>query len=239
MNSPLRPLVALLCFVLSLAFAASPFFVEGFAGFDPNQFPVPQDNPPVQPAGYAFAIWGVIYGWLILGAGWGLIKALRDGAWHEMRLPLCVSLAMGTGWLAVAVASPVWASVLIWAMLLSALAALFMSPTYDRVWAAYPVGLYAGWLSGASCVSIGLLLTGYGILDQTTAAVICVAFAAGLGTFVQAVLGRAPTYGIAVIWALAGVVVANWQGPAQVVAYVALGGTVLVAVPTLAAFRRG
>ena len=239
MNVPLRLLVAVLCFVLSLSFAASPFFVEGFAGFDPNQFPVPQIDPPVQPAGYAFAIWGVIYGWLILGAGWALFKAPYDGPWHEMRLPLCLSLAMGTGWLAVAVASPVWASVLIWAMLLSALAALFMSPTYDRVWAAYPVGLYAGWLSGASCVSIGLLLAGYGLLDGTTAALICVALAAGLGTFVQAALGRAPTYGVAVIWALAGVVVANWQSTSQVVAYVALAGAALVAIPTLAAFRRG
>jgi hypothetical protein len=239
MNSPLRPLFAVVCFVLSLSFAASPFFVEGFAGFDPNQFPIPQEDPPVQPAGYAFAIWGVIYGWLILGMGWGLIKALRDGGWHEMRLALSLSLAMGTGWLAVAVASPVWASVLIWAMLLSALAALFMSPMYDRVWAAYPVGLYAGWLSGASCVSLGLLMAGYGWLDQTTAALICVAFAAGLGTFVQAVLGRAPTYGLAVIWALVGVVVANWSGTFQAVAYVALAGAALVAVPTLAAFRRG
>ncbi len=239
MQGPLRPFTALLCFALTLSFAASPFFVDSFAGFDPSQFPVPQDNPPVQPAGYAFAIWGLIYFWLILGAGWGLIKAMRDGAWHDMRLPLCVSLALGTGWLSVAVLSPVCASVLIWAMLLSALAALFMSPARDRVWAAYPVGLYAGWLSGASCVSLGLLAAGYGYLDQTTAALVFVAVAAGLGTFVQAVLGRAPTYGLAVIWALSAVAVANWQGEAQIVTYVALAGAGLVALPTLLALRPG
>jgi hypothetical protein len=193
----------------------------------------------VQPAGYAFAIWGVIYGWIILGAGWGLVNTMRDGPWHDMRLPLCISLAIGTGWLSVAVLSPIWATVLIWAMLLSALAALFMSPMNDRVWAAYPLGLYAGWLSGASCVSLGLLLAGYGFLDQTTAALICVALAAGLGSFVQAVLGRAPTYGLAVIWALAAIAVANWQGQTQVVAYVALAGVALVALPTLMALRRG
>ena len=124
-------------------------------------------------------------------------------------------------------------------MLISALAALFMSPNRDRVWAAYPVGLYAGWLSAASCVSLGLILAGYGFLDQTIAAAIMVAFAAALGTFVQAVLGRAPTYGIAVIWALAGVVVANWDGAAPIVAYVAVGGIAVVALPTLMALRRG
>ena len=54
-----------------LFFAASPFLSEGFNGFAPDQFPVPQDDPPVQPAGYAFSIWGVIYLWLIVGTGFG------------------------------------------------------------------------------------------------------------------------------------------------------------------------
>lgn len=238
MQGPVRPLLAVLCFLLSLSFAASPFFVEGFAGFDPDLFPVPQQDPPVQPAGYAFAIWGVIYGWLILGSLWGLFKAPRDGVWHDMRWPLAVSLLLGTGWLSVAVISPVWASVLIWAMLLSALAALFMSPIDNRVWAAYPVGLYAGWLSAASCVSLGLLLAGYGLLDETTAALIMVALAAGLGTFVQAVMARAFTYGLAVIWALGAVALANWDSDTVAVSYVAIGGAVLVLLPTLATFRR-
>jgi len=231
-----RTIVAALCLLLSLAFAASPFFVEGFAGFDPNQFPVPQNDPPVQPAGYAFAIWGVIYGWLILGLTWGLFKAPKDGQWHDMRKPLCVSLAVGAAWLAVAVASPMWASVLIWIMLLSALAALFVAPVSDQPWAAWPVGLYAGWLSAASCVSLGLLAAGYGWLDETTAALAFVGLAIVIGGFVQGALGRAPTYGIAVIWALVAVVVANYE-TTPIVAYVAGGGALVLIFPTLKAFR--
>ena len=233
----MRPFIALLTLVLAVTFAASPLFVTSFNGFDPNQFPVPQDNPPVQPAGYAFAIWGPIYGWLILGMGWGAVKRLRDGAWHDMRVPLCLSLAVGTVWLAVAEASPVWASVLIWVMLLAALAALFMAPAQDRVWAAYPVGLYAGWLSAASCVSLGLLAAGYGWLDETTAAFVFVGLAAVIGAGVQAILNRTPTYGLAVIWALIGVIVATWGG-AQTVAWVALAGAVVVALATLRALPR-
>ena len=42
-----------------LLFAVSPLFTQGFNGFEPDQFPVPQDDPPVQPAGYAFSIWGL------------------------------------------------------------------------------------------------------------------------------------------------------------------------------------
>ncbi|GLQ26187.1 tryptophan-rich sensory protein [Sulfitobacter pacificus] len=227
---------ALACFLLSLLFAASPLFVEGFAGFDPNQFPVPQDNPPVQPAGYAFAIWGVIYGWLILGMGWGLLRAHHDGQWHDMRKPLAVSLLVGTVWLAVAVASPVWASLLIWVMLLAALAALFLAPVNDQTWAAWPVGLYAGWLSAASCVSLGLLTAGYGFLDQNTAAIIFTGLAIIIGGFVQSALGRAPTYGIAVIWALVAIVVANLE-TAPMIAYIAGGGALVMLVPTLKAFR--
>ncbi|AXI44272.1 tryptophan-rich sensory protein [Sulfitobacter sp. SK011] len=238
MSGSLRPFVAILCFLLSITFAVSPFFVDGFAGFDPNQFPVPQDNPPVQPAGYAFAIWGVIYAWLILGLGWGVLMARGDAQWHDMRVPLSLSLAFGTGWLAVAVMSPIWASVLIWLMLITALIALFLAPVADSPWAAWPVGLYAGWLSAASCVSLGLLAAGYGWLDQTTAALIFVGLAIVLGGFIQAALGRrAPTYGVAVIWALVAVVVANWDST-PLVAYVAAGGAAVLCLPTLQAFRK-
>ncbi|MEM6305616.1 MAG: hypothetical protein AAF744_12935 [Pseudomonadota bacterium] len=236
MSQSIRPLIASLTLLLSVTFAASPFFVEGFNGFRADQFPVPQENPPVTPAGYAFSIWGVIYGWLILGAAWGLLRAGRDGQWHDMRLPLCLSLGIGTFWLAVAVQSPVWASVMIWAMLLSALAALFVAPVRDRSWAAYPVGLYAGWLSAASCVSLGLLAAGYGYLDGRTAALIFVATAALIGACVQAALGRTPTYGIAVIWALIAVVVANWTD-ARDVAWVAIVGAGIVTLATLRAMR--
>ena len=231
-----RLIIAILCLLLSIAFAASPLLTPGFGGFDADQFPIPQDNPPVQPAGYAFAIWGLIYAWLILGLGWGLLKAPRDAQWHDMRKPLCLSLAVGTAWLAVALASPVWASVLIWIMLLTALAALFVAPVENAVWAAWPVGLYAGWLSAASCVSLGLLAAGYGWLDETTAALVFVGVAIVIGGFVQGALGRAPTYGIAVIWALVAVVIQNHE-TAPMVAYVAGGGALVLAVPTLRAFR--
>ena len=231
MTQSIRPLVSVLCLFLSITFAASPFFVTSFAGFDPNQFPVPQEDPPVQPAGYAFSIWGAIYLWLIIGMGWGLWKARQDIGWHEMRLPLCLSLA-------VAVASPIWASVLIWAMLLSALAALFASPKTDKWFAAWPVGLYAGWLSAASCVSLGLLAAGYGWLSEQTAALVFVSLAIGLAVVVQALLRRVPTYGLAVIWALVAVAVENW-GVTQSVAWLALAGAALMIIPTHAAWRKG
>ncbi|HCJ01055.1 tryptophan-rich sensory protein [Sulfitobacter pontiacus] len=233
-----RPLIALLTFLLAIGFAVSPFFVSGFNGFSPDQFPIPQDNPPVQPAGYAFSIWGMIYVWLIVGMGWGLWKRREDFLWHDMRLPLALSLFVGCFWLAVAVASPIWASVLIWVMLVSALYALFRTPREDRGFAALPVGLYAGWLSAASCVSLGLLAAGYGWMSGPTAGLVFVGLAIVIAAGVQSSLMRAPTYGIGVIWALVAVVVAN-VATAPTVAALAAGGAIALILPTYRSWRRG
>lgn len=233
-----RPFIALLTFLLAIGFAVSPFFVSGFNGFSPDQFPIPQDNPPVQPAGYAFSIWGLIYVWLIVGMGWGLWKRREDYLWHDMRLPLALSLFVGCFWLAVAVASPIWASVLIWVMLVSALYALFRAPREDRGFAALPVGLYAGWLSAASCVSLGLLAAGYGWMSGPTAGLVFVGLAIVIAAGVQSSLMRAPTYGIGVIWALIAVVVAN-VATAPTVAALAAGGAIALILPTYRSWRRG
>lgn len=222
--------------ILAILFGISPLFVPDFGGFDPAQFPVPQDNPPVQPAGYAFAIWGPIYLWLIVGLGYGAWKRREDAQWHAMRLALMPSLAVGAVWLAVAVQSPIWASVLIWVMLVTALWALFRAPLHDSWFAALPLGLYAGWLSAASCVSLGLLAAGYGYLDADTAAFAAIFLALVIASGVQKQLGRAPSYGIAVIWALVAVVVQNAGGNTTIAALAAGGGVALV-LPTYKAWR--
>ncbi|MCV3272598.1 tryptophan-rich sensory protein [Roseobacter sinensis] len=229
-------LLAALTAALTLSFAASPLLVPDFGGFEPDQFPVPQVAPPVQPAGYAFAIWGVIYLWLIVGMGFGLLRRAQDPRWQAMRAPLCVSLAVGTSWLPVAVQSPVWAAVLIWVMLLSALLALYRAPEADRIWAAYPIGLYAGWLSAASCVALGLVSAGYGYLDAQAAALIFVFIALVLASAVQSSLRRTPTYALAVIWALVAVVVQNRAGD-QLIAALAAGGAAALLIPAYKALR--
>ncbi|KUF11484.1 hypothetical protein [Pseudoponticoccus marisrubri] len=200
---------AFLCLVAALAFAGSPWLAPGFNGFAPDQFPVPQENPPVQPAGYAFAIWGLIYAWLILGTGFGLLRRMDDVDWAPMRPPLFLSLAVGAVWLPVAQVSPVAATVLIWIMLGAALVSLFRVGDTDRWLQQAPVAIYAGWLTAASCVAVGLLLGGYGVLPATPAALVALLLAVAIAVTVQYRLHRAPEYGITVIWALVAVIVAN------------------------------
>ena len=215
---------AALLLLAALAFVASPVVSGAFGGFDPGDFPVPQDAPPVQPAGYAFSIWGPIYAWLALHAAFGLLRRARDPAWDAPRLPLLVSLAVGAAWIPVAEASPLAATALIWVMLAGALAALFgTTERADRWLLLPPVALYAGWLTAASCVSLGLILAGWGWTSQGAAAGIALALAIGLAGAVQAALGRAPEYGAAVAWALVAVAVRNWGAEWGLVGLALLG----------------
>ncbi|SNR27027.1 hypothetical protein [Puniceibacterium sediminis] len=219
---------SILVLLAAVTFAASPWFVDGFKGFSADQFPVQVQNPPVQPAGYAFAIWGLIYVWLIAGAVFGAIWRGDDPDWAEMRPPLFASLVVGTVWLPVAVASPLRATLLIWAMLGTALLALFRVGDTDRWWQRAPVAIYAGWLTAASAVAVGVLLGGYGWMAPTPAALVSLALGLGIALVVQYRLHRAPSYGVTVIWALVGVIVANYQPLNIAVAGLAVLGIIAI-----------
>lgn len=243
--------LARLVLVAALAFAASPVVFPGFAGFDPGLFPVPQQDPPVQPAGWAFSIWGVIYAWLVAGAGFGLWRRARDGGhdgrhdggpgrgtardpapsrlsnsdaapgahpgafadreWRAMRPPLLASLAVGVFWLPVAGRLPGLATLMILAMLAGAIAAMLRAGARDPWWQRRPVALYAGWLTAASAASAGIWLGGHGWLSAQVAAIACLLAVGVLALSVQARRPREWAYPAGVIWALAGVIAANWS----------------------------
>ncbi|MHA6344132.1 hypothetical protein [Roseivivax sp. CAU 1761] len=211
-------------FAAALAFAAAPLLTGGFAGFAADRFPVPQSDPPVQPAGYAFAIWGLIYLWLLLGTGYGLWRRAGDADWTPARPWLALSLGLGAFWLPLAARSVPAATALILVMLATALLALRRTGGRDRVWQTAPVALYAGWLTAAAAVSLGLMIAGYGLLPETPAALLAIAGGLALALAVQRRLSRAPEYGIAVIWALAGILVANASPPNWPVAGLAAAG---------------
>ncbi len=219
---------AILCALAALAFAASPWLAPGFSGFEPSQFPVPLEDPPVQPAGYAFAIWGLIYIWLIVGTVFGALRRSDDPDWAPMRPMLFASLAMGAVWLPLATVSPVLATVLIWAMLATALIALFRAGDTDRWLQQAPVAVYAGWLSAAACVALGVVTGGYGWMLPTPAALVALSLCMALAVTMQYRLHRAPEYGITVIWALVGVVVQNWQPFNAAVTLLAVVGMVAI-----------
>jgi len=200
---------AILALTAAFAFALSPLTTDGFNGFRPDQFPLPQVDPPVQPAGYAFSIWGLIYLWLIAGAGYGLLKRAEAPGWDAMRWSLIASLAVGAAWIPVAQVSPVQATVMIWVMLGTAIWALLACGREDRLWLRTPVALYAGWLTAASCVALALVLAGHGVIGEQVAALAMIALALLIGAGTLAARPDTPEYALALAWALVGVIVGN------------------------------
>jgi hypothetical protein len=201
---------AILLLTAAMAFAMSPLVVPGFGGFEPEQFPIPLTDPAVQPAGYAFSIWGVIYVWLLASTGYGLLRRADDADWDRTRIPLLVSLTVGAAWLPVALTSAIWATVLIWIMWAGAVGALLRSPSRERWWLREAIGLYAGWLTAASAVSLGLIAAGWGAQPLSEEGWAIAALSVGVALAVLVLL-RVPSiaYGLAVAWALVAVLVEN------------------------------
>lgn len=222
---PPLPWPALATLILTVAFAASPLVTPPFTGFEDGQLLVPQPDPLIQPAGWAFSIWGVIYLWLIVSAVVGLWRRAADPGWDRARAPLMVSLAIGAPWLWVATVSPIAASVMIFGMLVFAVIALLRAPRADWALLAAPVGLYAGWLTAASAVSLGVTMAGYGVLDGTAWAYIGVPLAAAVALAVLLARRDGYTYGVAVLWALTGILAKSGLEP---LSFAGLVGAVMV-----------
>ena len=222
----IKPLLVL---AAAVAFAVAPLISPPFTGYAPDMFPVVIDRPYIQPAGYAFSIWGLIYTWLAVHAVFGLVKRADDAAWDSTRLPLAGSAAMGAVWLGIAGIAPVTATVVIWVMLgLALLAFMRADPARDRWLLVAPIAIYAGWLTAAAAVSLGVIVAGYGWLSNAASACAMLALVLAVAVTVQMRKRGVLEFGATVIWALVGVIAVNWD-EAQTVAYVACAGIAVMA----------
>jgi hypothetical protein len=225
-----------LILVLSVAFPLSGYLIA-FDGYDGTQVPFPQDDPPVQPAGWAFSVWLVIYLGLFASAVFGLLRRRDDPGWDRARLPLALSLLLGTPWVAIANWSAIWATAVIFGMLGTALWALLVAPRRDRWWLQAPVALYAGWLTAAAFVSLGSTLAGWGLGSPLLWAFVCIGLALVTAVAVLARRPEAPEYAVTVAWALFGIAMKNGLELPGVTA-LAVAGIASVAVVAWAGRRR-
>jgi hypothetical protein len=226
---------ALILVAATIAFGLAPFLTEPFRGYAPGLFPVIIERPSIQPAGYAFSIWALIYLGLIAHALFGILARRTDPAWDRIRMPLAFSIIIGAFWLAIAAFYPITATNGIYLMLILALIALVQAdPARDRWLLTAPVAIYAGWLTAAAHVSLGVILAGYGWLSDTESAAAMLALTLAIAVMVQLRRPRAPEYGATVIWALGGIIWVNWQ-PNFTVALLAIGGIVILILTILGA----
>jgi hypothetical protein len=222
-------LPALVLLLVTIAFGLAPLVTPPFTGYDPSLFPVEIGRPMIQPAGYAFLIWSVIYLWLIVHAVYGVWKRAEDPSWARVRLPLTVAIGVGVVWLWIAGQSAIWGTVTIWIMAVAALAAFLRAPTEPDQWLlSGPLAIFSGWLTAAAAVSTGVLIAGYGVLSNTGSALAMLALVLGIALMVQSRKFRMPIYGLTVVWALVGVIVANWGAVPLVAGVAAVGAAVML-----------
>lgn len=194
----------------------------------------------VVPAGWAFAIWGIIFLWCFAFA-----------VWHAFPSNLADPLLRIVGWMGAAVFAATilwewivprrglgWVSVAIIVTELTILLALtfvvldFGPLDGPSVWVvAAPFLLYAGWTSAATFVNISSTAKGKGFdplrLGETASAALLIFGAAATGATVAWFTGSW-LYAGAVAWALFGIAVANARGGARLVLAVALFGMCVV-----------
>ena len=207
---------------------------------------------PMQPATWAFAIWGPIYlGALILAVWQAFGAGAREPALARVRLPLTGLYIGSTVWLAAAASPAKWLTPpILFAMVALALIAMLRLARPARplsratkLIAGWPTALYAGWVSAAAFVNSAVIGPEYGLgtagLGTGGLAVALTAAAAALAIAVTIASRGALAYVLAVVWALTGIIFANARGGSGSldVMFTATGAAVLL-LATLLAIRR-
>lgn len=211
-------------------------------GQSPAEFAADSDAT-LRVAGFAFAIWGLIYAWLLVYAVHQTLPATPDTPLLDALGWPSVAALLAIGWWIVAAAFD-WETgtiVLIFGALLVLLIPLLARAAAiralprgdpDRWMTVWPLALLAGWLSIAAPVNLLTVLTGNGdlptVLAPTAWAILAVAVVAALALGVTARL-RTPAFALPVAWGLIGVFSAE-QPRNAVLAFTALAAAIAVLI---------
>jgi hypothetical protein len=210
-------------------------------------------EPAIVPAGYTFAVWGVIEA---LSLGWALWSVLRPGPLTgRLAGPLAVVFAGFTLWLlAVTFVDPTWLTLVIFLGMLAGLLVALRTALAGRaatagwnplgrglLWGV--LGAYTGWSSVAVWANLTTALTGSGAPLSGTAALLGqLAVLAGATATTAAIVawtrGLLP-YTATVVWAFAGIAVGATGAGEPVLAGAAVVGLVVVAGLTAVLRLRG
>lgn len=205
------------------------------------------DPSQIEPAGYAFSIWGPIYLAALAYAVWQLAGPGRTMPSTLRIAPLAVLLYLGSSvWLAAAKFGPLWATIpILAAMAVSACTILIVatsSAERSTGWwwfVILPFGIYAGWTTAATFVNVATVAPGYGF-DRFGLSIPGYAMASlAAATVVTALIlwltrGNA-VYAATIAWALVAIIVAGRaRGAAPEVLLTAGGALGVVVVLTLA-----
>lgn len=188
-----------------------------------QQFAADGDNV-LRAAGYAFAIWGVLYAACIAyGVHQAWPRKGGDSALvHRLGWPSAVAFACCTGWVVAAQLDLKWLTlpIIVTGAAALILALVAASPSVSRVngrerWlVAWPLSALAGWLTIAAAVNLSTVLAATGNLapplseEQWALAILA---GAGLIAILVTVRTHMVPYALTFGWGLVAVAVAEWS----------------------------
>ena len=198
-------------------------------------------------AGYAFAIWGLIFALDIAHGAWQATGKRR----HDATLAR-IAPATAAGFALTAVWMPLFAMGYFWLCLIVIFAALgclahaarvlsvdATPQPGQRLWAWLPLSLHAGWLSLAAFLNLAQVIVAYRLLSIDTQlpwSLALFAIAAAVLLVLNARMRGNLAYTAAALWGLAAVYVQQSQSPlagAQSAAWVAVAIAAVLATQTV------
>lgn len=193
------------------------------------------NNSPVTPAGYAFAIWGLIYTACLALAVYQLLPSQRSREVHRRTgWWLVASFACSTVWVPIFGSRTIWLSQLVIIALVVCLVMTVRrlqesgaaSGPLERVLLRLPVTVYLGWATLATAAGFGLTFRSLGVPAAgtliTIVSLLLVLVATGVSVWVVTRFNAAAGFAFTACWALVAIAVATYAGPVRVGAVVAL-----------------
>jgi len=190
------------------------------------------------PAGYAFAIWGLIYGATLLYAVSALLPAQADVRFHDRVAPwLLATNLLSSVWIVCFTTEHFLLSLLVISATLGCCVAMYsiasdhlVSEHLSHFWRV-PFGLWLGWLGVATLANLCITLAAANVAAWPFSAAVWTAILlvfAGLAAVSISALFLDPVVPLVVSWATAAIAVAHWQDSSLVTVVASL-----VAIKTL------
>ena len=195
------------------------------------------------PAGYAFAIWGVIFTGLLVQAIFLVVRSLKPEKDQtpitQLGLGIFLANMFNISWLYAWLNEYTGLSVIIIILILITLFAVVVRTNMERydaplkiivfIW--WPVCLYSGWIAVATIANISAMLAKIGWtggLPETTWAIIMITAATLLGVL-MIFKRNMREFAMVVVWALIAIAVRHWENY-PVLVYTALFGSAVLVI---------
>ncbi len=212
----------------------------------------PFDDDPevlIQPAGYAFSIWGVIFLGMLIYSVFQLKMERVESPHLDLATKAGISAGLAsiafvpifyTGWQWLGWLNIIWHLISLIVLYRALYKQVQLEPDPHTHWYYLPTQLYLGWISAATAVSTGLMLREtFGLsFDEMTEVYLTVAVIAALilvALWINTKGGQAVS--LTIVWALGGLIVE--QQAYLPITYACVGGIVLIAVAVANSWRKG